>query len=278
MKWSKIYNIDTTQEIKPVTVIDLFSPASEIRLFRPTIEMAAELMNVSASVVEEWLSRVCFSMDAQGRLSEIGIDFLAKKYINNLHKYFDNAMLSWDNMESEERDLFVQFKAKYGKIFRFHVEKWKDIDVNRIEKDFRKELDDKAFDALYYELGFIDTRKYQTISAQEIYALRDSLDAFTRSERVPLLYLLSHSLYYATRINTRIPIRPECRDIILEILQENRFHIFSGESDSNVLIDAFLSSKVKQPQLAIASVFGYTRHKNNRFNETHYQNQTYSCS
>lgn len=272
MKRSKKHNIDTTQ---PVTVIDLFSPGSKIGLFRPTVGMAAELMNVSVNVVEEWLSRVSFSLDTQGRLSDTGVDFLADKYVDYLHKYFDNCMSSLDDMDGEEWDLFIQFKARYGKIYRSHIEKWKDIDVKRIEKDFRKELNNKAFDAFYQEIGFIDEIKFQAIPTQEIYVLRDSLDAFTRSEKAELLYKLSHSFYYVTRINTRIPIRPDCRDIILEILQENRFHIFSGESDSNVPIDALLSFKVKQPQLAIACVFGYTRHKNKKTHENIHKSKAY---
>jgi len=271
MKKRKNKEIVSDQEFKPFSFIDLFSP---------TIEMAADLMNVSVSVIEEWLFREHFQLDQDRHLYEDAIDFLAEKYVDRLHKYFDNCTAAGESLEGNERILFNQFKSKYGKLYRFHIEKWSDVDAKRIAKDFKKELSDKAAKVYFLDGDFECLELSESIIAasKAVPFDRLSFDVLTISERALLLSELSHSLYYGSRLKTKIPARPGYRNIVLEILQENRFHIFTGESDSNALIDAFLSSYVKQPQLAIASVFGYLGHKNNRFHETYYQNQTYHRS
>ena len=252
-----------------------FKPFSFISLFGPTIDMAADLMNVSVNVVEEWLSRENLSLDEDEHLTEDAIDFLAEKYVNRLHKYFDNCLASLDNLDSKEQAIFEDFKSKYGKFYRRHINKWGDIDAKRIAKDFRQELSTKAYSAFFDGFEVIDFSK-QILAVQEVVP-RIYWDNYTQYERGVLLYELSHSLYYGSRLKTKVPRIPEYRHIVLEILQENHFHIFSGESDSNALIDAFLSSYVKQPQLAFANVFGYLGHKNARFNEFFYQNKTCHC-
>lgn len=248
---------------KDTGAIQEFKAFSFISLFNPTIDVAADLMNVSVTVVEEWLSRENLLLDEEDHLTEEAIDFLSQKYVERLHKYFDNCLTAWDYLDDKERVLFDEFKSKYGKFFRRHIVKWDDIDVNRIAKDFRQELGSKAYNAYFDGFEAIDFSE-QIIAAQEVVPciFRDN---YTKYERGIFLYELSHSLYYGSRIKTKVPKIPESRHIVLEILQENRFHIFSGESDSNALIDAILSSYVKQSQLAIASVFGYLRHKNSRF-------------
>ncbi len=253
---------------KDTRTIQEFKPFSFISLFGPTIEMAADLMNVSAKVVEDWLSKENIPLDDKGHLTEEAIGFLADKYVNRLHKYFDNCLASWNNLNSKEQVLFEELKSKYGKFYRRHIEKWDDIDAKRIAKDFRQELNSKGYNAYFDGFEAIDFSD-QIIAAQEVVVHpRIYFDAYTISESGVILYELSHSLYYGSRIKTKVPRIPDHRNIVLEILKENHFHIFSGESDSNALIDAFLSSYVKQPQLAIASVFGYCRHKNNRLHET----------
>lgn len=263
--------IESNQEFKPFSFTDLFTP---------TIEMAAELMNVSPTVIKEWLSCENYPLESNGHLSKDTIDFLARKYVDRLHKYFDNCLAIGEDLDGKERVLFTQFKSKYGKRYRFHIEKWSDIDVRRISKDFIIEIENKALDAYFQNVGlecidFTDS----IIAAQESAPFSSfPFGCLNNSERTPLLSELSHSLYYGSRLKTKIPARPGYRNIVLEILQENRFHIFTGESDSNALIDAFLSSNVKQPQLAIASVFGCLRHKNKRIHDTYFQNQAYNRS
>ena len=251
-------------------------------LFSPTIEMAAELMNVPVNVVEEWLAQEHLATDVDGKLSEAAIDFLADKYAFRLHRYFDNCLASWDSLDAKERELFSQFKRKYGKFSHLWRDEWKDIDEKRIVRDFKAELKKKGQDYYFdgiegfepFEFPSIVVKGYNEIDAYPVYYL----DVEPR-ERSVLLFSISHSLYYGSRIKTRIPDQPEHRDIVLEILQENRFHIFTGESEDNVKIDAISSStNVNQPQLAIVPVFGYPRHKNTSLYESTNEIKTYfSC-
>ena len=251
-------------------------------LFSPTIGMAAELMNVPVNVVEEWLAQEYLATDVDGKLSEAAIDFLADKYASRLHRYFDNCLASWDTLDAKERELFSQFKRKYGKFSHLWRDEWKDIDEKRIIKDLKAELKKKGLDNYFAEFeGFepfefpsIVVKGYNEIDAYPVYYL----DAEPR-ERSVLLFSISHSLYYGSRIKSIIPAKPEHRDIVLEILQENRFHIFTGESEGNVQIDAISSFvNVNQPQLAIVPVFGYPRHKNILPHEIFDKNKAYlSC-
>lgn len=251
-------------------------------LFNPNVEMAAELMNVPVNVVEEWLAQEHLAADVDDKLSEAAIDFLADKYASRLHRYFDNCLVSWDTLDAKERELFSQFKRKYGKLYHLWKDEWKDIDEKRIVKDFKAELKKKGQDYYFdgiegfepFEFPAIVVKGYNEIDAYPVYYL----DAEPGERRV-FLFSISHSLYYGSRIKTRIPARPEHRDIVLETLQENRFHIFIGESEDNVQIEAISSStNANQPQLAIVPVFGYPRHKNNLPHEIFNKNKAYfSC-
>ena len=85
-------------------------------LFNPTIEMAAELMNVNVDIVDEWLAQEHLATEENNRLSNAAIDFLARKYASRLHKYFTNCLASWDTLDDKDKGLFSQFKRKYGKL------------------------------------------------------------------------------------------------------------------------------------------------------------------
>lgn len=251
-------------------------------LFNPTVEMAAELMNVPVNVVEEWLAQEHLAADVDDKLSEAAIDFLADKYASRLHRYFDNCLVSWDTLDAKERELFSQFKRKYGKLYHLWKDEWKDIDEKRIVKDFKAELKKKGQDYYFDGIEGFEPFEFPSIVVQGFYEIDAYpvyyLDAEPGERRV-LLFSISHSLYYGSRIKTRIPARPEHRDIVLETLQENRFHIFIGESEDNVQIEAISSStNANQPQLAIVPVFGYPRHKNNLSHEIFDKNKAYfSC-
>ena len=256
------------------TDVQEFKPFSFISLFRPTIDMAADLMNVSIDVVKEWLHRENLSSSQEDDiLTEEAIDFLAEKYVGRLHKYFDNCIAYEDSLGSREQSLFDEFKAKYGKFYRRYIDKWDDIDTKKIAKDFKQELNNKTYDAFFGEFD-ISNLTDQVILAQELSNHIYEDGGIHQGERV-FLYEISRSIYYGSRLKSKAPKDPEYRNIVLEILQENRFHIFSEESDSNALIDAILSSYVKQPQLAIASVFGYRRHKNVGHHDNNHQSKTY---
>lgn len=243
--------------------------------FAPTIDMAAELMNVPADIIREWLIQNEFWLDEECHLSQEAIEFLAEKYIKRLHRYFDNCVSAGDDLDSKELERFTTFKKKYGKIYRIRIKKWSDIDIHRIARDFKNELKHKAFSAYFDEF---EPFEFPTILLSEAVSIEIIARNKSRSNNSSLFTSISHSLHYGARIKKKVPARPRYRNIVLETLQENRFHIFSGESDSNALIDATLTLQVKQPQLAIATVFGYIRHKNKRFHETHNEIQAYCRS
>lgn len=254
-------------EVEGLTVLD--------SLFTPTIEMAAELLNVSADLIKEWLVNNELELDAKGHLSESAIEFLSGKFVKRLHKYFDNCVSAGENLGDEEQALFKQFKGKYGKFYRIRINKWGDIDTHRIARDFKNELKRKAVSAFYDNF---EAFEFPEVVLSKAIPLESVANQDPQTRLSLLLHSIPHSLYFGSRIKTKIPTRPESRNIVLETLQENRFHIFSGESDSNALIDATPTLQVKQPQLAIANVFGYTRRKNNRSHETRNKTQAYSRS
>lgn len=259
-----------TRNNKPTHYIE-HSIFSWETLFKPTIEMAAEIMNVSTCVIKEWLDQENCTF-INDRLDDSAIDFLAKKYVVRLHRYFDNCTHNWKDLDDKDRDLFNEFRTRYSKNFFIRASEWKAIDYRRIERDFKDELESKAYDAFFAGHNII---KFELLQSDITTAYKTNV-VKAKDERV-LLYLISHNLYYLSRKKTTIPIRPEYRDIVIEILIENRFHIFSGESDSNVLIDAMFHLFVKQPLLAIADVFGYTRHKNTTSHDYFKKEKAYCC-
>lgn len=260
-----------TRNNKPTHYIE-HSIFSWETLFKPTIEMAAEIMNVSTCVIEEWLVQESYTV-IDNRLDDSAIDFLAKKYASRLHRYFDNCVHNWKDLDDKDRDLFNEFRTRYSKFFFRRTSEWKDIDHRRIERDFRNELESKARDAFFERYDSIRLKGIDELLQSDITVAYENI-VKDKNERI-LLYRISHNLYYSSRRKTTIPVRPEYRNIVIEILIENRFHIFSGESDSNVLIDAMKHLFVKQPRLAIANVFGCTRHKDKISNEK--EIQTYCC-
>lgn len=245
-------------------------------LFNPTIEMAAELINAPVCIVEEWLVQGSFSI-TDGILSSKAIDFLAKKYVTRLHRYFDNCIQNWKSLDADEQKLFNEFRFKYSKLFVIRATKWNDIDHRCIERDFKNELNNKAREAFFE--GFDNPNfpgVFEVLKSNDVYSVSDIECCRVKSD-AKLLYCISHSFYYISKRKTAIPARPGFRNMVLEILIENRFHIFSGESDSNVLIDVCLSTYVKQPLLAIADVFGYTRHKNTTSHDQFKKEKAYCC-
>ena len=231
-------------------------------IFNPTVDMAAEIMNVPASTIVEWLSQEHYPIVGGDRLSNKAIDFLASKYVSRLHTYFDNCMSSWDSMDLHERDLFDQFRIQFGHTFPFWVNKWKDIDKKSLIRYFRSELAKKADEAFCAEFNVAGS--YSSLIFVDSPVLSDRCYPIFEPVRISgLLTALSHSIFYGIRIKTELPSAPDYRNILLEILQENRFHIFTGDADSDGSFDAFLNrDSLKQPQIAITPVFGYSRHKN----------------
>lgn len=231
-------------------------------IFNPTVDIAAEIMNVPTSTIVEWLTQEHYSLVGGNRLSDKAIDFLAAKYVSRLHRYFDKCMASWDSMDSKERDLFNQFRVRFGHTFPFWVNKWKDIDKKSLIRFFKSELAKKAEVAFCAEFSVTGSNSSLVFVDSPVQS--DIWYPLFESARVSgLLTAISHSYYYGIRIKTALPSAPDYRNITLEILQENRFHIFTGDADSDGSIDAVLNQEsLKQPQIAIAPVWDYSRHKN----------------
>ncbi len=247
-------------------------------LFNPTIDMAAELMNVPTNVVKEWLDQEHLSLVHGDRLTDNAIDFLSKKYLARLHKYFDNCIDSWTDLEENERVLFNKFRRKYGSFILFWVWEWKDLDHKMITRDFKNELEKMAQRAYFPVFCSFEAPTSHGIEAIELDGDNLCFPHSELTENSLLLSTISHSLYYRARIKTRIPNNPVYRDILLEVLQENRFHIFTEESDSNDQIEAISQLfKEKQPQFTIATINGYLRRKNRITNECHKKNKAYCC-
>lgn len=263
---------------KQNTTTSFIEPISAF--FNPTIEMAAELMGVSISVIEAWLDQERLKLVWGNKLSDKALNILAQKYVSRLHRYFINCKKNWSDMDEEDRDLFREFTIKYGRFFFFWVTDWKDINTKRIESDFKRELKNKAAEAYFQDFTphslspilIEETSRHQEPSFYNyLYP--------ANTERTSLLTAISHSLYYRARIKTQIPSPPEHQEIFLEILHEYRFHIFTRESDSDDVFEAFLSfPKLNQPRSVIANVFGFPRHKNKEFHERLFKkNKAYIC-
>lgn len=200
--------------------------------FNPTIGMVAELMGVSTDVIEEWLEQEHITLVYEDRLTDEAIEFLAHKYVARLHRYFINCEESWPVLDDVERDLFNQFKRKYGRTLHFWVKEWKDIDQVFIIKDFKNALEKKAQETFFPDFCFLETPSINGSADFDFQNLDYCFSQVKLTENSILLSAISHSLYYGARLKTKLPAPPICRKISLEIIQENRFHIFTEDSDN----------------------------------------------
>lgn len=261
------------KEIIHVDLLEGFSDKEDIiAMFNPTVEMASELMNVPEATIQTWLTQEHYPVVGDGHLTNEAIDFLATEYVSHLHTYFDTCILSWDIMDKDERRLFDKFRRRFSNPFFSLVTEWKDIDTQSIARVFVAELFFKAFKAFSLEFDH-----YLSDHFTRIKSILSDLEPIEMENVSELISVISHSCYYGTRVKvkTKLPTAPDYRNILLEILQENRFHIFSGETEFHGLFEAILNyHHLKQPQIAIAPVFGYPRHKNT---VSHEKDKAYRC-
>lgn len=229
--------------------IECFTPFSFESLLRPTVKMAAEVMNVRSSVIYEWLEQAQISIN-DDKLSSCAVDLLVEKYIERTKRYFLNCLDSVSEMSAEDYRLFLKFTSKYGKPFR-STNKWENINVKRIEKDFRDELKDKVYDEFFHITEVIDLKNILVAEEIDIY----EYDFYPKraSDSNSLLYHISRSYLYNTILHSRVPKKPQQRDILRVILLENRFHIFVDDSDHSGQFDASFTyqNKLNLPQVAI---------------------------
>lgn len=253
--------------------IECFTPFSFESLFRPTVKMAAKLMDIRTCVIYEWLEQAQISIN-DDKLSSCAVDLLVEKYIERTKRYFLNCLDSVSEMSVEDYRLFMEFISKYRKPFR-SAKKWDDINVYRIEKDFRNELQSKALDDYFHIADAIVISEYSVVKEVDIfgYEIYPSRPANTPS----VLFRITRSYQYNTVLRSKIPKKPLRRNILREILLENRFHIFVDESDHNGQFEAsFTYLKLNQPQVAIGDC-GTQRLQHIRFNEDKKTIPTHCC-
>lgn len=250
-----------SQTITDTEDVENFRPFSFNDIFRPTVWKASELMNVGSDVIFDWLEQAQIHIDNDDRLSIEAVDVLSRKYVAKMQRYFQNCLDTFTDMSAEDHRTFAEFNAKYGKTFH-HVREWKDIDVKRIEKDFKQELQSSAFNDLFGTIecfaidDYIEVREAPCIYGYEIYS--------SRPTTADILYSISRSILFNTHLRDKVPDSPLRRDICIETLYENRFHIFVDDSDDNGQIEARFTTthKLFQPQIANIVNCGITRLQN----------------
>ena len=165
------------------------------------------------------------------RISTKAIPELKKWYVGKMRRYVRNALALTLAPDSEEGLLFFQFCSRYLKHGHRAVKSWDDIDEARLLMDF--------VDACYAEHDY----------AVSIVCKKDDL-----LDRVHRCFLFSlrikkvpkHS--YSPAENT------------ISFILSNRYHIFSGEADSNMGVTVHLANtpclfQFNQPWSASRPVF-----------------------
>lgn len=138
------------------------------------------------------------------RMSTNAIPELKKWYIGKMRRYVRNALTLKLAPDSEEGLLFFQFCSKYLKRGHRAVQSWDDIDETRLLMDFE--------DACYKDHTYV----FSTIDRED-----NLLD------RIHRCYLFSSRIKIAPNYCV-FPAKPT-----ISFILSNRYHIFTGEADSN---------------------------------------------
>lgn len=232
----------------------MIQPFTIESLFLPSVDTAAEQMAISKEVIYEWLGQAQIPVE-DDKLSKEAVDLLAGKYVEKLRRYYQNCTESFSNLPPEEIALFLEFTSKYGKAFR-KVRKWNDIDTRRIEKDFKRTLEYAAMEEFLEVHGYCTAiegvtflEKGPTIANQRL-SYKNLICATISDRPTMLIFTISHSSPYCAHLKPKIPKLPHCRDVIIEYIIENRFHIFVDDSDLSGKAEVSLSKlKFNQPHL-----------------------------
>ncbi len=165
------------------------------------------------------------------RISTKAITELKKWYAGKMRRYVRNALAFSLAPDSEEGILFFQFCLKYLKHGHRAVKSWDDIDEMRLLKDF--------VDACYAE--------YSCVISTE--GKRDNL-----LERIHRCFLFSLRVKKAPK-HWCFPA-----ETTISFILSNRYHIFSGEADSNMDLIAHMANtpylfQFNQPRSALRPVF-----------------------
>lgn len=138
------------------------------------------------------------------RIAYEALPELEEWYLKKMRRYFRNALFHQLNTGSSEESIFLEFCSTYRKLGHQNVNSWEDIDETRILLDFREEC-----------LGL------DPIFGIE---LRSNESLLSKIQREFLFHLrFKKTAKYGTRLI----------DTYLSFILCNRYHIFTGEEDSN---------------------------------------------
>ena len=153
------------------------------------------------------------------RISSEAIPELKKWYANKMRRFVRNALALTLTPDSVEGRLFFRFCSKYLKHGHTVVKSWDDIDEARLLMDF--------VDACYAEHSCVVS----------LVGKKDNL-----LSRIHRCYLFSLQLKKA-------PKRAYCSaKTIISFILSNRYHIFTGEADSNMGLTDLLTNASSQFQ------------------------------
>ena len=185
---------------------------------------------MSYAELDEFLKTKGFAHQG-GRISTKAIPELKKWYVGKMRRYVRNALALTLAPDSEDGILFFQFCSRYLKHGHRAVKSWDDIDETRLLMDF--------MDACYAEHDY----------AVSIVCKKDDL-----LDRVHRCFLFSIRLKNAPK-HSFFPV-----ENVISFILSNRYHIFSGEADSNMSVTEHLANRpclfqFNQPRGASRPVF-----------------------
>ena len=162
---------------------------------------------MSYSELNHFLAKHGFNADGKSIEYE-AMEALEKWYLKKLKRYLRNGFTAKEGVE--EKVVFAEFCKKYKKLDRKTVKSWKDIDEERVLRDFRDECEGIAPSEPYFD-------GKQTLFAA-IYA----------------------SFLFHTRC--RITKHTTLSESIISFIISHRYHIFTTEGDSNVDVNIVFSN------------------------------------
>ena len=153
---------------------------------------------MSYSELNHFLTKHGFNADGKF-IEHEAMEALEKWYLKRLKRYLRNGISAEDGVE--EKVVFADFCRKYKKIDSKTVNSWKDIDEERVLRDFRDEC--------------------EGIAPSEPYC----------DSKLTLFAAIYASYLFHTRC--RITKHPFLSESIIPFIISHRYHIFITEGDSN---------------------------------------------
>ena len=184
----------------------------------PTVEKAASLMGVTEDDIRRMLSsKSIYTVDSK-YLDYLAVEKLADRYVEKMHRYFENSMSSV-SMLSEAGDDFWTFASHYS-IWNRVAFDWSEIDEFRLRQAFINEL--VLGTSLEYMYCTVDRRVAD-------FRFRESMRRIVKS-----------LLYHMKPARILKGCRGYFRGFVIQFIIANRFHIFTSESDSHNGFDTIM--------------------------------------